>query len=47
MEFLSRADQTSEYLHTAANWLKAEYPGSIHLLPRLRELYARQKKSGK
>lgn len=39
LRFLERPDQTADYVRRTAEWIKAEYPGSVHLLPKLRVLY--------
>ena len=39
LAFLERQDQTADYVRRTAEWIKREYPGSAHLLPRLRAIW--------
>ena len=39
LRFLERPDQTADYVRRTAEWIKAERPGSAHLLPKLRQIY--------
>lgn len=39
LAFLERRDQQADYVRRTAEWIKTDYPGSVHILPKLREIY--------
>jgi len=39
LAFLARRDQSADYVRRTAIWIKVGYPGSVHILPKLREIY--------
>lgn len=46
MKFLSRPDTTADYIRRTAEWIKAEYPGSVKtIVPIMRKLYAEKIKA--
>lgn len=45
IKFLSRDDQTADYVRRTAEWIKEEFPGSAkRLLPLLRKIYKSKNK---
>lgn len=39
LAFLERKDISSQYVFDTVQWIKKEYPGSLSMLPKLREIY--------
>jgi uncharacterized protein Yka (UPF0111/DUF47 family) len=46
LKFVSRQDQTADYVRRTAEWIKSEYPASAAtLLPKLRQIYREKKRA--